>query len=366
MHLHGSSHEAHCLRFAQKHWHLIRVAQCRTPCRTWHHAQALPCEHPRPQQSGALTEITPLTSTTPLLTSSSHGDHTCADSSNVSFGPMAETTSPAGYEPKNSHWRQLHRCQTDVLPKAEHDVDFWYIREHCDHPFWIGFGRWSNSEYAGFTAVYKGERSKCWPITSLSLFPRKLSVQFISFPWQCRETCRSVLTQKKVESRHIFRQRRHFLRTTSSSGKGESLFRFSDLEEAARTVLEEQRDHQLAEAKSEILKQECKVNTLNTCIREFQRQVHSNRLEMGSVNCGYEESRREQARLHEELAQWEKAVRDTRIRNIHEVEELKRAQEMRFDEFSRRELRESHATFQELTSQIQELQERMIQENFKM
>ena len=32
LHLHGSSHHAHCLRFAQKHSHLI--AQCRTPCRT--------------------------------------------------------------------------------------------------------------------------------------------------------------------------------------------------------------------------------------------------------------------------------------------------------------------------------------------
>ena len=30
MHLHSSSHEAHCLRVAQKHSHLI--AQCRTPC----------------------------------------------------------------------------------------------------------------------------------------------------------------------------------------------------------------------------------------------------------------------------------------------------------------------------------------------
>ena len=118
-------------------------------------------------------------------------------------------------------------------------------------------------------------------------------------------------------------------------GKCESFFRFSDREEAATTVLEEQRDHQLAEAKSEILKQECKVDTLDPCIREFKRQAHSNRLELDSLNCGYEESRREQARLHEELAQREKALRDTRIRNIHEVEELKRVQEMRIDEFSR-------------------------------
>ena len=81
---------------------------------------------------------------------------------------------------------------------------------------------------------------------------------------------------------------------------------------------------------------------------------------MDNVNFGYEESIREQVRLHEELAQREKALRDTRIRNIHEVEDLKRAKEMRTDEFSRNELRESHATIQELTSQVQELQERMI------
>ena len=115
----------------------------------------------------------------------------------------------------------------------------------------------------------------------------------------------------------------------------------------------------LAEAKSEILKQECKVDSLNTSIREFQRRAHSNRLEMDYVNYGYEESRREQARLHEELAQRENALRETHIRSVREVEELKRAQEMRIDEFSRNELRESHATIQELTSQIQELQEGM-------
>ena len=103
-------------------------------------------------------------------------------------------------------------------------------------------------------------------------------------------------------------------------GKDESLFRFSDPEEAARLVLEEQRDYLLAEAKSEILKQECKVDTLNTCIREFQRQAHSHRLELDSVSCWYEESGREQAPQHEELALREKALRETRIRNIHEVD----------------------------------------------
>ena len=46
-------------------------------------------------------------------------------------------------------------------------------------------------------------------------------------------------------------------------GKCETFFRFSDPEEAARLVLEEQ--------EIIFLMQESKVNTLDHCIREFQR-----------------------------------------------------------------------------------------------
>ena len=48
----------------------------------------------------------------------------------------------------------------------------------------------------------------------------------------------------------------------------------------------------LAEVRSEIMKQECKVVSLNTCTRELQRQAHSQRLELDEANCGNEESRR--------------------------------------------------------------------------
>ena len=44
---------------------------------------------------------------------------------------------------------------------------------------------------------------------------------------------------------------------------------------------------------------------------------------------------------------------------MHEMGEMKRAQELRIDEFSVQKLRESHETIQRLTSQVQELQERM-------
>ena len=55
----------------------------------------------------------------------------------------------------------------------------------------------------------------------------------------------------------------------------------------------------------------------------------------------------------------EKAIRGTQLRNVHELGEMKRAQELRVDEFSKQKLRESHETIQRLTSQVQELQERM-------
>ena len=69
---------------------------------------------------------------------------------------------------------------------------------------------------------------------------------------------------------------------------------------------------------------------------------------------------RGQVRLQEELLMKEKALQDTRIIGIREMEELRRAQELRVDEFSVQKLRESHDTIQQLTSQIQELQERVI------
>ena len=74
---------------------------------------------------------------------------------------------------------------------------------------------------------------------------------------------------------------------------------------------------------------------------------------------GYVETRRERVRLQEELVMKEKGLRDTQIRNMHEVGDMKRAQELRVDQFSVQKLGESHDTIQRLTSQIQDLQERM-------
>ena len=65
-------------------------------------------------------------------------------------------------------------------------------------------------------------------------------------------------------------------------------------------------------------------------------------MEIGHTRTWYEQSRREQDLLHEELADRERARRDTRIRSIPMLEELKREQGSRLGEFSIRQLVENH------------------------
>ena len=115
----------------------------------------------------------------------------------------------------------------------------------------------------------------------------------------------------------------------------------------------------LAEARSEVRKQVCREEFLDNSVSDLQRQLDSTRLEIHSTNQGYEESWEEQARLHDEFTQGERVLRETQIRSIHELGELKTDQEMGIDESSRNELRESHATMQELTSHTLELQEKV-------
>ena len=55
----------------------------------------------------------------------------------------------------------------------------------------------------------------------------------------------------------------------------------------------------------------------------------------------------------------EKVLRNTQFRNMHEMGEIKRAQEHRVDEVSVQRLRENHETIEQLTSQLQQMQEQM-------
>ena len=83
-------------------------------------------------------------------------------------------------------------------------------------------------------------------------------------------------------------------------------------------------------------------------------------MELDHTETGCQQSRREQLLLQEELPEQNRDLRETRIKNIHEMEELKRVKELRVDEFSRRRLIENQDTLNELTARIQELKNEVI------
>ena len=69
-----------------------------------------------------------------------------------------------------------------------------------------------------------------------------------------------------------------------------------------------------------------------------------------------EQLRRDQLLLHEQLLEQNRDLREAHMKSLNEMEELKRYQGSRFDEFWRRTLTEHQDTIHELTARIQELQ----------
>ena len=65
---------------------------------------------------------------------------------------------------------------------------------------------------------------------------------------------------------------------------------------------------------------------------KLQRQTEEQRLALQDAQYGFVQSRREQVRLQEELSTKEKFLRNTQIRYMHDMGEVKRAQQQRIDE----------------------------------
>ena len=60
----------------------------------------------------------------------------------------------------------------------------------------------------------------------------------------------------------------------------ESSFRDANPANVAKSLLEGNRDHLLTQARSELMKQEHKVESLNTCKNEIQQQASAQRLDL--------------------------------------------------------------------------------------
>ena len=105
-----------------------------------------------------------------------------------------------------------------------------------------------------------------------------------------------------------------------------------DLEnERIRILIERQKEQILADVRPEIQKHELQAESDKRSIQEFRGIVDSQRMEIDHIITGCEQSRRDQLLLQEELPEQNRDLRETRIKSLHEMEELKRVQELRVD-----------------------------------
>ena len=102
-----------------------------------------------------------------------------------------------------------------------------------------------------------------------------------------------------------------------------SVFRNADPSNLRGSLLEGNKDNLLNQARSDLAKQELHVESLDKCTGELQRRTEGQRLSLQDAQHGFVESGREQVRLQEEMSMKEKVLRNTQIRNMHEMEKLR-------------------------------------------
>ena len=112
-----------------------------------------------------------------------------------------------------------------------------------------------------------------------------------------------------------------------------------DLEnERVRILLERQKEQILAEVRSEIHKHELQAESDKRSIQELAGMIDSQRMEIDYSIAGSEQSRRDQPLLQEEPSERNRDLRETRIRNMRDMEELQKSHVLKVEGRSRRKL----------------------------
>ena len=126
--------------------------------------------------------------------------------------------------------------------------------------------------------------------------------------------------------------------------------------ETMRILLGRQKEQILADVRAEIQKHEFQADSDRRSIQELNGIIGSQRRDIDHTIAGDEQLRRDQPLLHEQLSEQNRDLREAHIKSLYEMEELKRVQESRVEESSRRRLIENQDTISEPTARIQELQ----------
>ena len=122
--------------------------------------------------------------------------------------------------------------------------------------------------------------------------------------------------------------------------------------EQIRILLERQREQILADCQAEIRKHECQADYDSRSIQKLNGIIESQRGEIDHTIAGDEQLRRDQQLLHEQLLEQNRELREAHMKNLNQMEELKRFQGSTFDGFSKRKLIEVRVTILELTAKI--------------
>ena len=120
--------------------------------------------------------------------------------------------------------------------------------------------------------------------------------------------------------------------------------------ERIRILLERQKEQMLSEVRTEIQKHEFQADSDRRSIQELNGIIEPQRREIDHTIACDEQLRRDQLLLHERLSEQNRDLREAHIKSPHEMEELRRVQESRVEESSRRRLIENQDTINELNS----------------
>ena len=209
----------------------------------------------------------------------SHGDDHCDDPRHgATFGQFAESNLPTGYAPNDL----TEMNNTEITPIIFHRPS---VTSTCDSAESITTrppeSDLDDEQMRNMLA--SGEREASADRSRVCHSYRENSVSSSSRFRASAGRPAAVFSHKR-KSREESRSNSDGipLAHRAVQGENEAPSRLSESENDTRLILEEQRYH-LAEARSEVLKQECSVDFLDSSIRELQRQIHSSRMEVLTI-----------------------------------------------------------------------------------
>ena len=121
--------------------------------------------------------------------------------------------------------------------------------------------------------------------------------------------------------------------------------------ERIRILLERQKEQILAEVRTEIQKNDFQADSDRRSIQGLNGIIDSQRMEIDHIVTGCEQSRPDQLLLQEELSEQKRDLREIRIRNMRDMEELQKSHALKVEELSRRRLIENQDTIDETHGQ---------------